>query len=200
MSKSSAQASGSCAQQSAPARVVSAIARCCRPSPLLLANGAPAGNQQHLTTCSLRIVRLQPRRSCTQVMPHTQLATTIQTRARAMNGAAHRDTGALGGPRGPPHLRAVTHRFLNSTGSRPTIPSTIDEVSRSSEAVKVWPLPCPQPHVSPWTRARRRPIQARMFDETEEYGARAAGGAGGRGQSNQKSSSPSRTYSSVNRG
>ena len=30
------------AQQRAPARVVSAIARFCRPSPLLLANGAPA--------------------------------------------------------------------------------------------------------------------------------------------------------------
>jgi hypothetical protein len=73
------------AQPSAPARVVSAIARCCRPSPLLLANGAPAGNQQHLTTCSLRS---QPSLLHTGDAPHP---TTIQMRARAMNGAAHRE-------------------------------------------------------------------------------------------------------------
>ena len=73
------------AQQSAPARVVSAIARYCRPYPLLLANGAPAGNQQHLTTCSLQ---LQPSLLHTGDTPQP---TTIQTRARAMNGATHRE-------------------------------------------------------------------------------------------------------------
>jgi hypothetical protein len=53
------------------------------------------------------------RSSFTQVMPHTQLPYTIQTRARAMNGAAHRERWVGRDARGPPHLRAVTHRFLN---------------------------------------------------------------------------------------
>jgi hypothetical protein len=44
-----------------------------------------AGNQQHLTTCSLR---LQPSLLHRGDTPHP---TTIQTRARAMNGAAHRE-------------------------------------------------------------------------------------------------------------
>ena len=68
-----------------PPAVVSAIARFCRPSPLLLANGAPADNQEHLTTCSLRLQLLLLHKGDA---PHP---TTIHTRARAMNGATHRE-------------------------------------------------------------------------------------------------------------
>ena len=61
--------------------------------------------------------------------------TTIQTRARVMNRAAHQERWVVGGPRGPPHLRAVTHRFINLRDRDPpsaspllTGPHTLTEV------------------------------------------------------------------------
>ena len=62
------------------------------------------------------------RRSCTQVIRRYP-TTNYHIDARSGDEWSG-PSGTLGGPRGPPHLRAVTHRFLNSTGSRPTIPST----------------------------------------------------------------------------